>query len=239
MGNLCADDMYKQVKEKYPQQFQQFVAMNEIQKQVEAKGKELQSKVTAGAEDIKKENLNVIDSKHSELKNHFLQLTQDIDHSYPGGIGFLENSKQAKLDDLLGFTAVNKQFSDIKEHLNGQFTKEKQKVDQEVKELKEGEIKAVKEKTPNLQLFNQMTESAKQNIYSSGLSEYKSQIEAKAKEYLGGIDQKFSAESFTDRFKNLLPLDRLQSLTQISKEEMSKKAASFIGHPGEGKATLY
>lgn len=84
-----------------------------------------------------------------------------------------------------------------------------------------------------------MTESAKQNIYSSGLSEYKSQIEAKAKEYLGGIDQKFSAESFTDRFKNLLPLDRLQSLTQISKEEMSKKAASFIGHPGEGKATLY
>lgn len=41
MGNLCADDMYKQVKEKYPQEFQQFVEMTEIQKQVEAKSKEL------------------------------------------------------------------------------------------------------------------------------------------------------------------------------------------------------
>lgn len=34
MGNLCADDMYKQVKSKYPQEFSKFVEMKEIEKQV-------------------------------------------------------------------------------------------------------------------------------------------------------------------------------------------------------------
>lgn len=136
MGNLCADDMYKQVKEKYPQEFQQFVAMKEIEKQVDAKGKELENKVATGAEDIKRQNFDVINAKHNEIRDHFTQLTQDIDHSYPGGIGFLENSKQAKLDDLLGYTAVNKQLGDIKEHLANQFTKEQDKVTQEVKSLK-------------------------------------------------------------------------------------------------------
>jgi hypothetical protein len=166
-------------------------------------------------------------------------LSKDINQSYPGGISFLESSKQAKLEELLGYSAVNKQFGDIKEHLKSQFDKEEEKVNQEVANLKEGELKSVKESTPNLELFNQMTESAKQSIYNSGLNEYKGQIEAKTKEYLSKFDQKFSVENYADRFKTLLPLDRLQSLTQISKEEMSKKATSFIGQPGEGKATLY
>ncbi len=39
MGNLCADNMYQQVKDKYPQDFQKFVEMSEVSKQLESKAK--------------------------------------------------------------------------------------------------------------------------------------------------------------------------------------------------------
>ena len=78
MGNLCADDMYKQVKEKYPQDFQKFVEMKEIEKQIMTKTQELQTKTKESAENIKKENLNTFDTQSAQLKNHFRALTEDV-----------------------------------------------------------------------------------------------------------------------------------------------------------------
>lgn len=78
MGNLCADDMYKQVKEKYPQDFQKFVEMKEIEKQIQTKTQELQAKTKESAENIKKENLSTFDTQSAQLKNHFRALTEDV-----------------------------------------------------------------------------------------------------------------------------------------------------------------
>ena len=45
--------------------------MKEIEKQIDSKSKELQNKVKESADNVKKDNLNTVDSKHNELKNHF------------------------------------------------------------------------------------------------------------------------------------------------------------------------
>jgi hypothetical protein len=34
-------------------------------------------------------------------------------------------------------------------------------------------------------------------------------------------------------------MEKLSALTEKNKENISKTAASFIGHPNEGRATLY
>ncbi len=63
MGNLCATDIYKEVKEKNPEQFQQFLIGEEVKKALNERVDSVKTKVTGAAEDIKKENLAIIDSK--------------------------------------------------------------------------------------------------------------------------------------------------------------------------------
>ena len=69
-----------------------------------------------------------------------------------------------------------------------------------------------------------MTPDVKQKVVNAGLNDYKGVIEAKKKEFLGSFDQKLNGESFISRFKNLLPMDRLDNLTTISKDQISKNA---------------
>lgn len=135
MGNLCADDMYKQVKEKYPQDFQKFVEMKEIEKQIQTKTQELQAKTKESAENIKKENLSTFDTQSAQLKNHYRALTEDVQQSYPGGVSFLESSKQVKLEELIGYSEASNKIKDMKANYVAQFDKQQEKVNQEIKTL--------------------------------------------------------------------------------------------------------
>jgi hypothetical protein len=44
-------------------------------------------------------------------------LKQEVDKSYPGGISFLEKGKNAKIEELLQYNLVEKQYSDIAENI--------------------------------------------------------------------------------------------------------------------------
>ena len=68
-------------------------------------------------------------------------------------MSFLEQSKQAKLEDLVGVTSVNNQFGDIRNHLKGQFSKEQEKVNEEIAQVKNAELNQAKSQTPNLPLL--------------------------------------------------------------------------------------
>lgn len=72
---------------------------------------------------MKNQNLSIIDSKQKEIQDHVQHVRQDIDKGYPGGVSFLESSKQAKLDDLVGVTAINNQFSEFRTNMKDQFAK--------------------------------------------------------------------------------------------------------------------
>ena len=65
----------------------------------------------------------------------------------------MEQSKQAKLEDLVGVTSVNNQFGDIRNHLKGQCSKEQEKVNQEIAQVKNTELNQAKNQTPNLPLL--------------------------------------------------------------------------------------
>jgi hypothetical protein len=127
----------------------------------------------------------------------------------------------------------------IKKDVSRQFGAEEEKAREEIVEMKEKQLKSAKAETPSLQLFNNLTPSAKDNIYSTGIREFKAQIDTRKKDYFSDFDKSMNSSSFIERFKTILPVDRLNSLVQISKDQISKTAATFIGTPGEGKATLY
>ena len=71
-----------------------------------------------------------MDSKQKEIQDHFQLVKQDIDKAYPGGVTFLESSKQAKLEDLLGVSGINNQFTEIRQHQQELFSKEQDKVNE-------------------------------------------------------------------------------------------------------------
>ena len=58
-------------------------------------------------------------------------------------------------------------------------------------------------------------------------------------EFFSDFDKKLNGQGYVDRFRNIFPLDRLNNLTAISKESISKAAANFIGNPAENKASLF
>ena len=136
--------MYEQVKEKSPQDFQKYLEMNEVSKHIEERTGAFQKNIMSASEDLKSQNLSTIDSRQLELHNHFQSIKQNVDKSYPGGVSFLESSKQAKLEDLLGVNTVDKQFGDIKEHLKGQFAKQESEVNQEITAFKNSEVQKIK-----------------------------------------------------------------------------------------------
>jgi hypothetical protein len=64
MGNFCNNsDVYKQIKETYPQEFSQFLVGEEIKKSLTQQIDSAKGKVTSTANELQKENLGIIDSK--------------------------------------------------------------------------------------------------------------------------------------------------------------------------------
>ena len=57
----------------------------------------------------------------------------------------------------------------------------------------------------------------KDSIIKMGLGDYKKQIEDKKAEFVSGFDKKIDGQGFVNRFKNFLPMDKLNNLTTISK----------------------
>lgn len=100
-------------------------------------------------------------------------------------------------------------------------------------------MKKIKGQTPRLTIFDEMNPHDKDSVYHAGLREYKTQIETTKNNYFGSFDSKLNKNSFMDQFRNLLPLDRLNNLTELSKKRLSENAVNFIGTPGEGHARLY
>ena len=88
-------------------------------------------------------------------------------------------------------------------------------------------------------IFDELNPQGKDNVYYGGLKEYKSQIETTKQQYFAGFGEKVNKNSFLEGFKNLLPIDRLDNLTQISKKQLTENAVAYVGNPGEGRATLY
>ena len=63
-----------------------------------------------------------------------------IDGSYPGGVAFLEESRQAKVEELVGIARVNSEFADIRIQIREHFSNKQEKINSEIAQAKK-EIK--------------------------------------------------------------------------------------------------
>lgn len=106
MGNLCGESAYNQLKSLHPQELTDFITANTIQNQIGSYVSSAQTHLNSGIQTIQKDNLATIDGKKNEITNHFNQAKDKVDKSYPGGVRFLQASRGAKIEDILGYTAV-------------------------------------------------------------------------------------------------------------------------------------
>ena len=81
-------------------------------------------------------------------------------------------------------------------------------------------------------MLDKLPLNTKDSVISKGLADYKAQIQDKVNSFLPSFNQKMNGSGFIDRFKNLLPMDKLNSLTQMSKDQITKNASNLVGQPG-------
>lgn len=63
------------------------------------------------------------------------------------------------------------------------------------------------------------------------MKDYKERIEAESKAVLDPLQQQLKPDNFINRFKNLLPVDNLKTLTKVSTDDIDRKVQSLVGHP--------
>lgn len=78
----------------------------------------------------------MIDSKEKEVKDHFEQVKAQVDKNYLGGVKALEQTKGAKIEDLLGYSDIKKKYSDLKDNVTKKFTEEEEKAKKELNDIK-------------------------------------------------------------------------------------------------------
>jgi hypothetical protein len=238
MGNFCATDIYKEIKEANPEQFQKYILAEELKKGVTERVDSVKSKVTATADDIKKENLAVVDSKEAEVKAQFEKAKADLDKGYLGGVKALEQTQHSKAEDLLGYTAIQKKFTDLRTDVTNNFNAEKERVTSELSAIKKENTEKFDKEQPKLNYFETLGDKIKKEVYESGVKEYKDKIEAQSKTVLAPLQEAISPEPFINRFKNLFPVDNLKNLTTSSKNDINHNLLNYIGKAEEGRAVL-
>lgn len=161
MGNFCGTDIYKQIKEEYPNEFSKYLVGEELKKGISQQIDSTKSKVTATADDIQKENLGIIESKESEVKNHFEQAKEKVDKYYLGGVKGLEQTNNAKAEDILGFTAIQQQFKGLKDDVTLKFNQEKDNAQAQLLALEKQQTAKIATDQPQVPIFDQLSDKIK------------------------------------------------------------------------------
>jgi hypothetical protein len=63
MGNFCATDVYNEIKQNYPEDFQKYIIGSEMKKTLKDRVVSAEAKIAASTREIKKQNIDAIDSK--------------------------------------------------------------------------------------------------------------------------------------------------------------------------------
>jgi hypothetical protein len=73
----------------------------------------------------------------------------------------LEQTQNAKVEDILGFTEIQKKFQNVKDDLNFKFKQEKEKAETDLAAIKKQTTDKISKDEPKVPLFDQLTDKLK------------------------------------------------------------------------------
>lgn len=124
----------------------------------------MKTKVSSTAEDIKKDNLSIIDSKEAEVKAQYEKARSDLDKGYLGGVKAFEQTKHGKTEDLLGYTAIQNKFATLRSDLTTNFNAEKERVSGELDAIKKQTNAKVAGDQPKLEYLDTLSDKIKKEV---------------------------------------------------------------------------
>lgn len=86
MGNMCGVNLYQEVKEKYGNQFQQYVVGDQVKALLADKISNLQSSLSSQITTLKNTNISTIENQQNYVTNQLDIAKQSINLNYPGGV---------------------------------------------------------------------------------------------------------------------------------------------------------
>ncbi len=110
------------------------------------------------------------------MKAQYEKARADLDKGYLGGVKAFEQTKGAKTEDLLGYTAIKDKFAALKTDLTTSFNTEKNRISGELDAIKKENTDKLAGNQPKLDYFDMLGDKIKKEVYDSGVKEYKDQI---------------------------------------------------------------
>ncbi len=150
MGNFCGTDIYKQLKEKYPEDLGKYLLGQQLKKGLEQKVNDSKNNLTNTVEKLKQDNLATIDLREKEVKGQFEDAKSQVDKHYLGGVAALEQTKHAKVEDLLGYSKIQNQFEDMKGQVSKKFGDQLSKAQKSLTDVKNQEIGKINQQAPKI-----------------------------------------------------------------------------------------
>lgn len=120
----------------------------------------------------------------------------------------------------------------MKGQVSKKFGDELSKAQKSLSDVKNQEIGKINQEAPKIQAFDALNDKLKEQVLQNGQKDFGALINSKAGEFFKSIGSKLSPDSFLGNFKNLLPLDGLKSLTELSKGQIGKNLQTLIGNAG-------
>ena len=123
MGNLCGTNVYDEIKSKYPNELLSMLTANKIQSGLGDQFSGLQNQLTSAISGVKSDSIGKIDQNQNQVISQFNDIKSKL-NAAPGGVAKIEQANGAKLEDMLGFNNVMKQFGEMKGDVLNKFSSE-------------------------------------------------------------------------------------------------------------------
>ena len=94
--------------------------------------------------------------------------------------------------------------------------------------VKKDSCEEITKQQPTIPLYDQLSEKNKKEVLRRGEQEFGSQIEASQKDAMGKVAGKLDPNQYTDKIKNVVPMDSISGITESAK--------SRNGRPNKGIA---
>lgn len=84
------------------------------------------------------------------MKGQFEDAKSQVEKHYLGGVAALEQTKQAKVEDLLGYSKIQNQFEDMKGQVSKKYSDELAKAQKSLSDVKNQEIGKINQQAPKI-----------------------------------------------------------------------------------------
>ena len=236
IANLCSGDIFKELSEKYGDQF--------VKLMVAEKSKEIVSeefgKVTTQTNEVfqgfNTKTNSLVDEKTNTLNNLFEGMKSKVNSTVPGGIAAFERLKGTSINEFSGFSKIIEQVNSVKSQALNKIEGEKITLMGEVNNKKVGMFNQIDQERPRIAMYDDLPDPLKTVVRSQAEETFADQIGKNKGAIVESITKQFNVNNLQGIFQKISPEGTLNNIVSAASGNLSQ--ALGLGGLGGGIGSM-